>query len=308
MKQKNYYEILGVNRKTSKEEIKINYRKLAKKYHPDTNKDNPEAEEMFKNVNEAYATLMNDEKKKRYDKQVTKYKYGFVEEDGSLSNIKYEIKSGVNVINDLLNTILGFKKDDKSNSSSSTRSASSAKQNAQKGSDIETSLEITLAEAFFGTSKKIAIKGYKGGIKTFSVDVPVGIKNGDKIRLAALGTPGKNGGKNGDLIINVKIKEDPNFKLNGLILSKDITISPALAAIGGKYKLEILGETIFIDLPKHLKNGEKVIIENKGYPDENGKRGNLQLIINIELPKDITEREQKLYEQLLKLEKRKERI
>lgn len=305
MKQKNYYEILGVNKKTPKEEIKINYRKLAKKYHPDTNKDNPKAEEMFKNINEAYATLMNDEKKKRYDKQVAKYKYGFVEEEGSLSNIKYEIKSGVNVINDLLNTILGFKKDDK-NSYQNDRSSSSSKENSERGNDIETNLEITLEEAFLGTSKKIAIKGYKGGLKTFSVDVPVGIKNGDKIRLAALGCPGKNGGKNGDLIINVKIKNEPSFNFDGSILSKNITISPALAAIGGKYKLDVLGETIYVDLPKHIKNCEKVIIENKGYPNESGIRGDLQLIVTIDLPQNITEREQKLYEQLLKIEKKKQ--
>lgn len=305
MKQKNYYEILGVNRKTSKEEIKINYRKLAKKYHPDTNKDNPEAEEMFKNINEAYATLMNDEKKKRYDKQVSKYKYGFVEEEGSLSNIKYEIKSGVNVLNDLLNTILGFKKEEKT-SYQKDRSSNYNKQNAERGNDIETNLEITLEEAFLGTSKKIAIKGYKGGLKTFSVDVPIGIKNGDKIRLAALGCPGKNGGKNGDLIINVKIKKEPNFNFDGAVLSKSIVISPALAAIGGKYKLDVLGETIFVNLPEHIKNGEKVIIENKGYPDENGKRGDLQLIVTMDLPQNITEREQKLYEQLLKMERKKQ--
>ena len=305
MKQKNYYEILGVNRKTSKEEIKINYRKLAKKYHPDTNKDNPEAEEMFKNINEAYATLMNDEKKKRYDKQVSKYKYGFVEEEGSLSNIKYEIKSGVNVLNDLLNTILGFKKEEKT-SYQKDRSSNYNKQNAERGNDIETNLEIKLEEAFLGTSKKIAIKGYKGGLKTFSVDVPIGIKNGDKIRLAALGCPGKNGGKNGDLIINVKIKKEPNFNFDGAVLSKSIVISPALAAIGGKYKLDVLGETIFVNLPEHIKNGEKVIIENKGYPDENGKRGDLQLIVTMDLPQNITEREQKLYEQLLKMERKKQ--
>ena len=305
MKQKNYYEILGVNRKTSKEEIKINYRKLAKKYHPDTNKDNPEAEEMFKNINEAYATLMNDEKKKRYDKQVSKYKYGFVEEEGSLSNIKYEIKSGVNVLNDLLNTILGFKKEEKT-SYQKDRSSNYNKQNAERGNDIETNLEITLEEAFLGTSKKIAIKGYKGGLKTFSVDVPIGIKNGDKIRLAALGCPGKNGGKNGDLIKNVKIKKEPNFNFDGAVLSKSIVISPALAAIGGKYKLDVLGETIFVNLPEHIKNGEKVIIENKGYPDENGKRGDLQLIVTMDLPQNITEREQKLYEQLLKMERKKQ--
>lgn len=153
MRQKNYYEILGVNRKTPKDEIKLEYRKLAKIYHPDKNKNDVKAEEMFKDINEAYATLMNDEKKKKYDRQVAKYKYGFTNEEGSLSNVKYELKSGVNVINELLNTILGFKKDDKetnnkSNNETTKKEESKAKYAPEKGSDIESNLEISLEEAF----------------------------------------------------------------------------------------------------------------------------------------------------------------
>lgn len=314
MKQKNYYEILGVSRKNSKEEIKLAYRKLAKKYHPDTNKDNEEAENMFKNINEAYDTLMNEEKRKKYDRQVVKYRYGFDENEGSLSNVKYELKSGMNVLNDLLSTILGFRKDDKDDvyeggnfTSADKEEYTKPKQKPEKGADIESNLEITLEEAFLGTEKKIAIKGYKGGLKTFSVNVPVGIKDGDKIRLAALGMPGKNGGKNGDLIINIKIKDHEDFKLKGCNLTKHITISPALAALGGGYKLNFIDETIIIDLPKHLKNGQSVIIEGKGYMSEDGKRGDLILNINIDMPDNITDREEKLYEQLLKLEGRKQK-
>ena len=114
MKYKNYYEILNVNRKSSMQDIKLSYRKLAKMYHPDTSKEE-NAEEKFKDVNEAYDVLTNDEKRRKYDRQVHKYGYGMVESDDSLSNIKYEFKSGVNVINDLLTTILGFKKDEAQN-------------------------------------------------------------------------------------------------------------------------------------------------------------------------------------------------
>ena len=91
MKYKNYYEILNINRKSSKEEIRSSFRKLAKKYHPDTNKT-PEAENMFKNINEAYDILTDDEKRKKYDRQVAKYGYGFTDENSSLSNVKYEFK------------------------------------------------------------------------------------------------------------------------------------------------------------------------------------------------------------------------
>lgn len=307
MKYKNYYEILDINRKSSRDEIKISFRKLAKKYHPDTNKT-PEAESMFKDINEAYDVLTNDEKRKKYDRQVARYGYGMVGTDSSLSNVKYEFKSGVNVINDLLNTILGLKKDDAQNFgdiNNAPKDDKKQKQKPEKGKDIISNIEVTLEEGFFGAEKKIAIKSYRTGLNTFSVNVPIGIQNGDSIRLAALGNPGKNGGKNGDLIIHVKLLQDKEFKLDGVNLRKSITITPALAALGGKYKLKLFNETIFVSLPKHLKSGEIVKIDKKGYISEDEERGDLLLKVHIDMPSDITEREEKLYEQILKIERKR---
>ncbi len=307
MKYKNYYDILGVNRRSSKQEIKLNYRKLAKMYHPDTNKSE-ESESMFKDVTEAYDTLMNDEKRKKYDRQVSKYGYGIAQNDSSLSQVRYELKSGVTVINDLLNTILGLKKDDAQNFGdidNGPKEDKKPKQKPEKGTDIITNIEVTLDEGLLGVEKKIAIKSSLSGMRTYSVNIPIGIKNGDKIRLAALGNPGKNGGKNGDLIIHVKLLEHEVFKLDGVNLIKNIYISPALAALGGKYKIKLLNEVAFVSLPKHLTNSEIVTVEKKGYVAEDGKRGDLLLKIYIDMPKDISEREEKLYEQLLKLETKK---
>ena len=306
MKYKNYYEILNVNRKSSIQDIKLAYRQLAKKYHPDTNKTT-EAENIFKDINEAYATLINDEKRKKYDRQVARYGYGFTEGDYTLSNVRYEFKSGVNVLNDLFTTILGFKKDDtQNNPEDNNTDDKKAKQKPIKGTDIITHLDVTIEEGFFGVEKKIAIKSFKSGMQTFSVNVPTGIQNGDKIRLAALGNPGKNGGKNGDLIIHVKLLQSEDYTLSGIDLNKTITVSPAIAVTGGKVKLQILDEKLIVTLPKHVKNGELVNVPEKGYITEDGKRGDLILKVNIDLPCYITEREEKLYEQLLKFEKRRE--
>lgn len=302
MKYKNYYEILEVNRKSSDQDIKLNFRRLAKQYHPDKNKE-PGAEEKFKDINEAYAVLTDTEKRRKYDRQVARYGYGFASVESGLQDVRYEIKSGQNVFNDLLNQILGFKKD---NSSEAEDESSDKKQKPVKGTDIVTHLDVTLEEGFFGAEKKIAIKAYKTGLKTFSVKVPVGIKNGDKIRLAALGNPGKNGGKNGDLIIHVKLLEDDEFKVEGSDLVKEIDITPAVAALGGKYKLQVMDEKLFVSLPKHLRDGEIVTVPNKGYINEEGGRGDLNLKVHIDLPEDISEREEKLYEQLLKIERKKE--
>lgn len=303
MKYKNYYEILEVNRKSSDQDIKLNFRRLAKEYHPDKNKE-PGAEEKFKDINEAYAVLTDAEKRRKYDRQVARYGYGFANVESGLQDVRYEIKSGPNVFNDILNQILGLKKN--SNTDSDNIDSIERKQKPIKGTDIVTHLDVTLEEGFFGAEKKIAIKAYKTGMKTFSVKVPVGIKNGDKIRLAALGNPGKNGGKNGDLIIHVKLLENDEFKVEGANLIKEVDITPAVAALGGKYKIQVMDEKIFVSLPKHLRDGEIVTVPNKGYIKEDGQRGDLNLKIHIDLPEDISEREEKLYEQLLKLERRKE--
>jgi curved DNA-binding protein len=306
MKYKNYYEILGVNRKNSKEEIKLSFRKLAKIYHPDANKDDSTSEAKFKDINEAYDTLMNEEKRKKYDRQVARYGYGFIVNETPLSNIRYEFKTGSGMFSDILTTILGFRKDNNNSHFSETANpASEIKQKPERGKDITSNLEITLEEGLIGTEKKIAIKGYRGGIKTFSVNVPIGIKDGDKIRLAALGFPGKNGGKNGDLIIDVKISEHPVFKIKGIDLIKEITISPAVAILGTKYKVKVFEDIVYVNLPKYTKNNEYISSAGNGYISETGVRGNLLLHVNIDIPEDISEREEKLYEQLLKLEKRK---
>lgn len=305
MKYKNYYAILEVNRKSSDQDIKLNFRRLAKEYHPDKNKE-AGAEEKFKDINEAYAVLMDAEKRRKYDRQVAKYGYGFANIESGLQDVKYEIKSGANVFNDILNQILGLKKDGYSKNSDVDIDSLDKKQKPIKGTDIVTHLDVTLEEGFFGAEKKIAIKAYKTGMKTFSVKVPVGIKNGDKIRLAALGNPGKNGGKNGDLIIHVKLLEDNEFKVSGLDFIKDINITPAVAALGGKYKLQVMDEKLFVSLPKHLRDGEIVTVPNKGYISEDGSRGDLNLKVHIDLPEDISEREEKLYEQLLKIERKRE--
>lgn len=304
MKYKNYYEILEVNRKSSDQDIKLNFRRLAKEYHPDKNKS-AEAEDKFKDINEAYAVLMDPEKRRKYDRQVAKYGYGFANLESGLQDVKYEFKSGANVFNDLLNQILGLRKDSSAQNDNDIDSVE-RRQKPIKGTDIVTHLDVTLEEGFFGAEKKIAIKAYKTGMKTFSVKVPVGIKSGDKIRLAALGNPGKNGGKNGDLIIHVNLLENDEFKLSGSDLIKEIDITPAVAALGGKYKLQVMDEKLFVSLPKHLRDGEIVTVPNKGYIKEDGQRGDLNLKVHIDLPDDISEREEKLYEQLLKIERKRE--
>ena len=308
MKQKDYYKLLGVNRKSTQAEIKSNFRKLAKQYHPDANVDNKEAEEMFKDLNEAYNVLMDKEKKKKYDRQVFKYGYGSVEIDA----VSSDSKTSSNVMNEIMSTILGISKDTKDkvisvaeNVKQDIKEKIAEQKEPKKGENIETTLYVTIEEGYFGAEKKISLKTTRGGMKNYSVNVPMGIRDGEKIRLSGLGKPGKNGGENGDLIILVKLRPHSMLRLEGSDLQTKLKITPVQAIIGDSIQLKIFGEKIPVYIPKNSKTGDRIEILTKGYIVNKNTRGNLLVDIEIEMPQEISEREEKLYEQILKLEKQK---
>ena len=305
MKQKDYYLLLGVNKRSSKEEIKANYRKLAKKYHPDANVGSPEAEEVFKDLTVAYDILTDKEKRKKYDRQVARYGYGIPPKATRTKEVKYGVKNS-DAKSELISTLLGFGKGAKDMFEAATadiKDKMNAKQQPKKGNNIEASLEISLEEGFFGAEKKLSLKTIGGKVNNYTVRVPRGIKDGEKIRLAALGQPGKNGGKNGDLIITVKIKEHSSLKLEGLDIHTNVDVTYAQSVVGDKIKLKVLGEQADVIIPAGTREQDKLTISNKGYVNADNTRGNLILHIVIKYPEELTERERKIYEQLLRVEK-----
>lgn len=312
MKQKDYYEMLGVNRHSSKEQIKLEYRKLAKKYHPDANINDPKAEDKFKELYEGYSTLSDKEKKKKYDRMVLKYGYGVVakpletKKQAKKTDIKYETKLPGDVVGEIINTIIGISKDAKEkvvNTAEDIKVKIDAKKEQKKGKNIEAALNISIEEGFFGVEKKLTIKTLPEKTNNYFVNVPRGIKDGEKIRLAALGKPGKNGGKNGDLIITVKINQSRETYLKGNDLIVNQNISYVQSIIGDTITLRIFKEAIDVRISEKTEDKEQIIIENKGYYIDDKKRGNLIIRINIITPQQITERERKIYQQLLRVEK-----
>ena len=305
MKQKDYYTLLGVNKRSSKEEIKQNYRKLAKKYHPDANVGSPEAEEVFKDLTVAYDTLMDKEKKKKYDRLTARYGYGIPPKGTYKKEIKYGVKNK-DAANEFISTLLGLGKDAKKvfeNTATDIKERINATKEPKKGANIEASLEITLEEGFYGAEKKVSLKTVGGKVNNYTVQVPMGIRDGEKIRLAALGKAGKNGGKNGDLIITVKIKEHTNLRLEGIDLHSDVKITYAQSVIGDEIRLKILGEPFEVNVPAGTRQEDKIEIAKRGYVAADGTRGKLVLHVNIKHPEQISERERKIYEQLLRVEK-----
>lgn len=300
MKQKDYYAILEVHKKSTKEDIKISYRRLAKIYHPDANVNDKTAEERFKDLTVAYDTLMDKDKRRKYDRQTLRYGYGAAPK-GHNKTINTEY---------ILNKVKEFSKGTKvvvNNLEEAVKVKIESLKENKKGENIEATLEITLEEGFLGAEKRLSLKSISGKISNYSVNVPRGIKDSEKIRLAALGKPGKNSGKPGDLIITTKIKKEPIFSLNGNNIETSVNISYVQSIVGDKTHIKLFKETIEVNVEEMTKDLDKIIIPGKGYYISNEKRGDLIININVLPPDKITERERKIYEQLLRAEKQKQK-
>lgn len=167
-----------------------------------------------------------------------------------------------------------------------------------KGENIETEINVKLEDAYYGAEKKISLRTVKGQMKTFSVKVPAGIRNGEKIRLLGQGKEGTNGGKNGDLFIKINIENNKKFTLNGCDIITSVAVSPWEAALGKKINIDSIDENINLEIPAGTQSGEQIIIPNKGYKDGQGGRGNLIAEIKTVVPKELTEQEKSLFTEL----------
>ena len=213
---KDYYKILGLeNNKVNIEEIKQAFHSQAKKYHPDVN-ENQEAEERFKDINEAYRTLSNSSAKRKYDR----IWYSHVGKKIEKQKDKEERESKT----DLWSLLFGANKVE--------RKIKKESKIPEKGENVETQINVGIKQAFYGTNQKISLRTVEGKMKTFDVKIPSGIRNGEKIRLIGQGKQGQNGGKNGDLLIKVNIQNSNIYKLYGYDIYTDLLITPWEAVLG----------------------------------------------------------------------------
>ena len=289
MSFKDYYKLLGLKtNKVSIDEIKIAYREQAKKYHPDMNIGDSYSEEKFKEINEAYKVLSDSKARKKYDKSW----YIYTERKKKIEDRESEEKKTFK--EKLLSILFGInpikKKEEK------------VKKTPIKGENIETEIEVSIVEAFNGTKKKLKLLAVDGKTRTFSLDIPAGIQNNDKIRFVGQGKPGKNGGKNGDLLVKIFIKDTKEFKLNGADIYKELSITPWEAALGTKTTIQSIDGNISLIIPKGTQSGEKFVIKDKGYKLGRGLRGNFYVIIKIVVPKTLTKQEEELYIKLKNLQ------
>lgn len=278
MKYKDYYKLLGLETsRVSIEEIKSAYRASAKKYHPDLNVGDTLAEERIKDINEAYRILSIPSSKRKYDRIWN-----------SRNNVKnYQKIKGKNIFSMFLGDVQNIEKEEKKNSN-----------NPVKGENIETEIKVSLEDAFYGHEKKISLRTVEGKMKSFSVKIPEGIRNGEKIRLIGQGKRGTNGGKNGDLLIKIDIENDKVFKLYGCDLCTDLKLTPWEAALGTRVDIKTIDGETKVYIPQGIQSGEKIKIPSKGYKDGKGSRGDLVAEVKIMVPKELELDERKMFEKL----------
>ena len=280
---KDYYKILELETsRVSIDEIKSAYRLQAKKYHPDLNIGDSLAEERIKDINEAYRILSVPSQKRKYDRIWN-------------SHVGRKKTSGGKVEkNYIFNMFLGNidhgieKKKDKV---------------PLRGENVETKINVTLEETFYGKEKTIILKNADGKDKEFQIKIPEGIRTGEKIRLIGQGKPGQNGGKNGDLLIEVDMVENGNFKLKGYDIYTTLPLTPWEASLGATVQVDTLEDQVPVNIPQGVQTGDKIEIPNKGYKRIGGQRGNLYAEIKIVTPKVLTPEEKEIFEQLNKISK-----
>ncbi|QSX07958.1 DnaJ domain-containing protein [Alkalibacter rhizosphaerae] len=313
MKFKDYYEILGVEKSASADEIKKAYRKLAKKHHPDANPDDSTSEEKFKDINEAYEVLGDGEKRKKYDQfgssqQFTNgydfdpSQYGFGREGGR--TYTYSTGGGGD-FSDFFEAFFGGgmgaggTDDFDIENLFGRRTGGGYRSPGRKGHDLEMELEVSLDDAFHGASRTIAFQR-DGKRVQLQVKIPKGIQTGEKIRLSGQGSPGTGGGGSGDLYLNIRIATGKDVELDGLHVHKRVDVYPWEALLGTKKEVETLGEKLSIKIPAGIQSDKSIRLRGKGHVDKKGQRGDLYIKVRIVNPDKPSPEIMEMYEQLQK--------
>jgi curved DNA-binding protein len=307
MAETDYYQILGVSRDATPDEIKKAYRKLAMKYHPDKVKgDKKPAEEKFKQISEAYAVLSNPDKKKEYDQFGSQaFRAKFSQEDifrGFDFNEIFDFGISDNIFSRLFGGLGGGRPRGR------TRifryggpEGYQAQVQPPKGQDLQVEMPITLHEMAFGTEKLVSFS-HDGQVEKISVKIPPGTLPGKRLRLTGKGSPSPMGGPPGDLYVKLKEVEHPVFKREGNDLFVDRRIKFTEAILGTKVTVPTLdGKTMSLKVPPGTQSHTKMRLKNYGLPAANGKsRGDQLVRIIVETPADLTKKQKTLLEELAK--------
>ncbi|MBK8983122.1 MAG: DnaJ domain-containing protein [Ignavibacteria bacterium] len=313
MEYKDYYKILGVSKNATQDEIKKSYRKLALKYHPDKNKDNKEAEDKFKELNEANEVLRDKDKRKKYDELGENWKYyqqsggsqdfdwsQYANQDSGYTQYTYGNDSGDRFggagFSDFFETLFGgggFR-------SSGTGGRKRAARANLRGEDLSAEMSITLNDAYNGSEKLFDLDG-----QSIKLKIKPGIASGQTLRLSGKGAMASGGGSPGDLLLKIHVLQDPLFERKGDDLYTDVRVDLYTAVLGGKASLKTFKGNIKINIPKEAQSGKVLRLQRLGMPKygKTDEYGDLYAKIIVETPINLSDKELKLFEELAELRK-----
>ena len=330
LEYKDYYKTLGVSRTASEDDIRKAFRKLAREYHPDVAKDKKVAEEKFKEINEAYEVLGDPEKRKKYDTLGEDWKrgpgYGPAPGSGAGEYRSWRASGGNEEefefsgtgFSDFFEQIFGSRGGFGRGGSTFGR-----REYAERGEDVEADILVTLHEAMNGSVRKINLRrnvrcdrcrgtgrmqnrlcptcegvGAIAKNATYNVKIPAGVREGQRLRVAGQGEAGVGGGPAGDLYLRVKFAAHPDFKVEGGDLFYDLSLAPWEAALGTSVVVPTLDGSVNIRIPPGTQNGQRLRVKERGLPDRSSAKGDLYVVVRIEVPKTLTEKERDLWEKL----------
>lgn len=319
MEYKDYYEILGVKKDASDNEIKKAYRRMARKYHPDVNPDDKQAEERFKDINEAYEVLSDKDKRAKYDRFGSQWRQyeraGGRAEDFDWSQWQTQPGAGAGYrtvspeefeqmfgagggFSDFFETLFGGRGQGRAayGSGFGGDPFRQAQSYPIQGRDLEHEIEITLEEAFSGTTRNIQ---YENG-RTIQARVPRGVRTGSRIRLGGQGQPGAAGGPAGDLFLVVRVLPHDQFRREGDNLYVDLDVDLYTLLLGGSATVNAPDRQVRLTIPPQTDNGRVFRLTGLGMPNLQNpeQRGDLFATVQVKLPTDLTEEEIALFEQL----------
>lgn len=304
---KDYYEILGVSKNASEAEIKRAYRKLAKKYHPDVNKE-PGAEQKYKDVNEAYEVLHDADKRQKYDTLGPNWQsqyQGFGGGQGGFpgGGVHMDFGGQGGDFSDFFRTIFGNMGGGNMGGGAggfeNIFGGGARRSRSMKGEDSEVHVTLSLEDVLKAPLKrKMTIRG-ANGTRSVDVNLPRGIRDGSKLKLRGMGNPGFNGGPSGDLYVFVAVDTAGRYEVDGYDLTTTVSVAPWDAVLGGVVAVDAPGGTLKVKVPGGTQSGTRLRLRGKGLPGRSeGVNGDLFAKVEIVTPTSISEKERKLWEQI----------
>jgi curved DNA-binding protein len=332
---KDYYQVLGVARTATADEIRKSFRKLARQYHPDVAKNKTDAESKFKEINEAYEVLGDPEKRKKYDelgpnwKQGAEFRpppgWGQGQGGGFRSYSKgrpaedSDFQFGGTGFSDFFDQLFGAR----GGAASRGRFQQDGEEAEEKGQDVESDILVSLHEVMHGSVRPITLQrqavcpkchgvtSVNGRIcpachgegrtvkkENYQVKIPTGVRDGQRLRLAGRGEPGTGRAAAGDLYLRVRFEKHPDFRVEDADLFYELDIAPWEAVLGAQVPVPTLEGSVNIRIPTGAQGGQRMRVRGKGLPKPGNERGDLYILLRVQVPASISDQERKLWEEL----------